>query len=100
MNEKGSSDESYSLDLQLDTDWTNNDVSDEEVKKYLNPTFSTESDTASEKTEIQNQSEEEEHNEETKIDPKIQDQYVSLKNEVCNCTPKCNCEMTSQITYL
>ena len=100
MDEKSSSDESYSLNLQLDIDWTNEDIADGETMQYLNPTFSTESDTASENVEVKTESPENEQEKEVELDPKIQDQYMSIKNIVCNCTPKCDCEMTSQITYL
>ena len=100
MDEKSSSDESYSLDLQLDNDWTNDDTADEEMMQYLNPAFSTESDTGSEKVEIETESKENEQEEEEKLDSNIQDQFVSINNIECNCVPKCNCAMTSQITYL
>ena len=103
INKTSSSGEDSSitgLDLQLDIDWTNEDVSDQETNEYLNPTFSTESDTNSETSDRNSQSSEEEEIEPVELDPKIQDQFVSLKNEICNCTPKCACEMTSQITYL
>ena len=100
MDEKSSSDEGYSLDLQLDNDWTNEDIADEETMQYLNPTFSTESDTASEKVETETESKENEEEEKEELDTNIQDQYVSINNIECNCTPKCDCGMTSQITYL
>ena len=100
MNQEGSSDEGYSLDLQLDSDWTNDDIGDGKMMQYLNPTFSTESDTGSEKVEIEIKSTENEKEEKEKLDTNIQDQYVSINNIECNCTPKCDCGMTSQITYL
>ena len=86
--------------MQLDKDWTNDNIADEEMMQYLNPTFSTESDTGSEKVEIETESTENKQEEEEKSDTNIQDQYVSISNIECNCTPKCNCAMTSQITYL
>ena len=86
--------------MQLDIDWTNDDNADEEMMQYLNPTFSTESDTGSEKVEIETESKENEQEEEEILDPNIQDQYVSIKNIECDCEPKCDCGMTSQITYL
>ena len=100
MDQKSSSDEDYSLDLQLDNDWTNDDIADREMMQYMNPTFSTDSDTASEKNETKIETTEDKQEEIIEIDPKIQDQYMSIKNIVCNCTPKCDCGMTSQITYL
>ena len=87
--------------MQLDNDWTNDDIVDEEMMQYLNPTFSTESDSGSEKVEVETESKEnKQEEEEEKSDTNIQDQYVSISNIECNCIPKCNCGMTSQITYL
>ena len=99
LNKIGSSDEDctlYGLDLKLGI--PNGDIS--EMNEYLNQIFSTESDTNSETFDENNQSSEEEEIEPVKLDPKIQDQFVSMNNEICNCTPKCACEMKSQITYL
>ena len=99
MNAKSSSDEGYSLDFQLDMP-EGDYLSDGEMPEYLNPVFSTESDTTSEYNIEEDTQPTVESAEEVKLDPKIKDQYVSLKNEICNCVPKCDCEMTSQITYL
>ena len=95
MNDTDSSDAIYSLDLQFDCSSGSN--SDEENNPYLNPIFSTDSDTDSKTLVEEIQSSDDTNDEHVEL---IQNQYVCLKNEICHCIPKCSCEMKSQITYL